>query len=136
MSIEKRNIHGFPEVETTAREGSTQTTKIVQILNSALPWCVLLAIIACTGFGMAWATRDRANDINETVADLRANYATRFEQQRDDFTWKIDELRKAAEKSEREMRMLEYYVVDTDAKLVKRGALKQSETWSATRGKK
>lgn len=117
--------------QTTAHPGSSLTSKTTQIINQALPWVVILAVIAATAFGMAVSNQNRIADINETVADLRTNYATRFEQQKEDFTWKIEELRKAADKSETETRLLQYYVIQTDSKLVTRGALSRSETWSA-----
>lgn len=140
MSAQKLNKHGLPDMkaDVTAEAGSSQTTKIVQIINQALPWIVIPTCVAIAAFalGIAWSNQGRIDDINETVADLRANYATRFDQQREDFSWKIDELKKAADKSEREARMLEYYVIQTDEKLSKRGLLNQPDSWVSKREKK
>lgn len=134
MSAERRNRWGLPRMfaNIVTRPGATATTKLVQVFNSALPWVVILATFACLALGMSISHESRMNDLASRYADAVSQMA----RQREDFSWKIDELKKAADSKEREIRMLEYYVVETDQKLVAKGALKQSETWSASKGKK
>lgn len=117
------------------RPGSTNTTKLTQIFNQALPWFAMLAVCSLVSLGMALSQQARLNDLQRQSADMQSRYEERLNRLRDDFSWKIEELKKSADAKEREIRMLEYYVVQTDQKLVAKRALKQSDTWSVRREK-
>lgn len=131
------NRYGFPQMfaRVMGQPGSTNTTKIVQLINSALPWFAVLAVASFIGLGMSISQQSRLNDLQRQSADMQARYEERLQKLQTDLAWKIEELKKSSDAKEREMRMLEYYIVDTDQKQVSRGNLKQSETWSARKNK-
>lgn len=119
-----------------AKPGAHLTSKIIQIFNSPVPWIVILAAFAFITFGMALSHESSIGDLRHRLLDQQSRYEERIQTLRMDFVDKLEQERKAAIDKEREVRLLEHYVMQTDARLVLRGALKQSETWAARSEKK
>jgi hypothetical protein len=72
--VDVRNEWGLPAIEVTAQERANQTTQIdaSNRKNDALPWVVLVAIVACSmagaAIGLSIGARDTANEAKR-IAD-------------------------------------------------------------------
>ncbi len=130
---QKYNYMGFPRMfkSIVGKSGSNITAKVTQVLNQALPWIVILAAAAFASLGMSFSHGRQIDELSRRLSEDKITYEARLTEQRERMEWKLEELKKATDAKERETRMLEYYVIQTDGKLVKRGVLKQSDTWSA-----
>lgn len=130
---ERRNKFGFPRMfaNLIAHPGGSLTARTVQIFNQALPWFAILFFVASVGLGISLSNQSRLNDASSRLTEVQLRYESRIAQMQSEFSWKIDDLKKSADMKEREVRMLEYYVVQMDGKLVAHHWLKASETWAA-----
>lgn len=88
-----------------------------QTNNEALPWFVILALVAATAFGGMVVL------VIQASAD-KASLQTQLQNQREDFAKEIAALDESNS-------LLIYYVMEEDAKLIARQFLKPEETWAA-----
>jgi hypothetical protein len=105
VTYEQRNAWGFPPVEVTAHERSSQTSRVdvdnSNRKNDALPWVFVAGIMGAIALGGWIASLDRISDVNDRAA-----------------------------RSEERADLLQYYVMELDGKLMQRQLIKPEESFS------
>jgi len=118
--FEKRNEAGMPVVEMEVPDNRGNVHQQVdQSVNKSMPWIVLAVLVGALGAGLAIANMPRQSDMSARLSDQQAQFNAR-----------IEDLVRANNAKEQEVRMLEYYVMEVDGKLMQRNIIRPNESWS------